>query len=107
MGPDPPSYPETNLAMTRLRLCPFCFEEANPSREHPSSQPVRDALRLDWETVTGSVATNSGESGIPVPAQPETRPGVPAPASARKQKRRNVRRKRGMCEVVAYQPEKR
>lgn len=58
--------------MTRLRLCPFCFEEESPSREHLFSQPICDALDLDRETVAVSYDANSGETGVPVPLSQRT-----------------------------------
>jgi hypothetical protein len=58
--------------MTRLRLCPFCFEEESPSREHLFSQPICDALGLDRETVAVSYDANSGETGVPVPLSQRT-----------------------------------
>lgn len=53
--------------MAGLRLCPFCFDEGSPSREHLFSQPICDALGLDRETVAVSYDANSGETGVPVP----------------------------------------
>lgn len=58
--------------MTRLRRCPFCFEEESPSREHLFSQPICDALGLDRETVTVSYDANSGQTGVPVPLSQRT-----------------------------------
>lgn len=58
--------------MTRLHLCPFCFEEESPSREHLFSQPICDALGLDRETVAVSYDANSGVAGVPVPLSQRT-----------------------------------
>lgn len=58
--------------MTRLRRCPFCFEDESPSREHLFSQPICDALGLDRETVAVSYDDNSGESRVPVPLSQRT-----------------------------------